>query len=409
MGKARAALEDGVFQTPVKPRVMMAVPQYPFPVVGGLERQAHELAKALLELGIEVQALSGKVEPSQPSRETVEGVLVHRIPWSRRKWLRFIRTPFDLLRVLCAQRNNYDVIHLHQYSWFGLFMILTARVIGKPILTKLPNVAGNGIPGMLASRFGALKLTILKLSDALVAMSEESLRELEAVGFQKGRTLATPNGIRLFKGKSNTPKKTRPGGKVCRVVFVGRLTEQKAIDDLLFAWAEVVRGGGHSAELELWGTGQLKPKLTQLCCDLGVLDTVIFKGHVDPVRDSLGEMDIFVLPSRVEGNSNALLEAMEAGLPIVSTRVGGTPMLVGKTGEAFLIDVGDRPALAKCLSELTRNTSLRERLGEAMRQRVVEYFDINSVARTYASAYQRLAVGARDRVGELSNPIITSI
>jgi glycosyltransferase involved in cell wall biosynthesis len=339
----------------------------------------------------------------------VEGVTVHRIPWSLRKWLRFIRTPFDLFSVLYAQRNNYDIIHLHQFSWFSLFAILAARILGKLILTKLPNVGEYGIPGLGKTRFGFLKIAILKLSDALVAMSKESLKELNVVGFPGNRVLATPNGIRIFKGETASRTEIHTDAKLCRIVFVGRLSEEKAIEDLLFAWAEVVNAGGHSAELELWGGGQLEPKLKQLSKNLGIQNSVIFRGHVETVRERLEVMDIFILPSRVEGNSNAVLEAMAAGLPIISTRVGGTPMLVGLEGDRFLVNVGDRVALTKCLLELIRDNSLRKRLGAVMRQRVVDHFDIKLVARTYASAYQLLIIGERNQISEISNPVVTEI
>jgi glycosyltransferase involved in cell wall biosynthesis len=284
-----------------------------------------------------------------------------------------------------------------------------ARILGKPILTKLPSVGECGIPGLVKSRFGFLKVAILKLSDALVAMSKESLREIDAIGFPCNRVLATPNGIRFFQVATTTTREIQPNAMICRVVYVGRLSEEKAIDDLLFAWAEVGKVGGHSAELELWGVGQLESKLKQLSKDLGIQNSVIFRGHVEKVRERLEAMDIFILPSRVEGNSNAVLEAMAAGLPVISTRVGGTSMLVGLEGERFLVKVGDWVALAKCLSELIRDTSFRECLGEAMRQRVVDHFDINQVARTYALAYQRLATGAGARVSELSNPVVREV
>ena len=84
----------------------MVVPMYPYPVAGGLERQSHELAKALLEYGIDVQVVSGAFARFQQSEESVEGVRVYRIPWIESKWLRFLRTPFDLFTVLFARRKS---------------------------------------------------------------------------------------------------------------------------------------------------------------------------------------------------------------------------------------------------------------------------------------------------------------
>lgn len=400
--------EKNIAKPRYSPRVMMVVPQYPYPVVGGLERQAHELSKALRELGVQVQALSGKVETGQPALEVVEGVPVHRIPWSRWKWLRFLRTPVDLFRVLHAQRNTYDVIHLHQHSWFGLGTILVAKLLDKPVLTKLPNVGELGIPSMAASRLGRLKLAILLRSDALVAMSQQSLSELESVGFPLGRVLATPNGIRLDGGRSLAIDETT-AVRLCRVVFVGRLSEEKRLDTLLDAWSKGIHADNAQATLEFWGDGPLELELRQKCSELGIANSVRFLGYVDGVCDRLSEMDIFVLPSRLEGNSNAILEAMAAALPIVSTRVGGTPMLVGIEGAEFLCEPGDEDALAANLLRLIRDRMLRERIGAAMRRRAEQYFDIHRVARTYVAAYQCLAAGQRDRVGEASNPVVAEV
>lgn len=399
------ASRDGVASSRFTPRVMMVVPQYPYPVVGGLERQAHELAKALRELGLDVQALSGRVEPGQPSYEIVEGIPVFRIPWSREKYLRFLRTPFELFRVLHAQRNTYDVIHLHQHSWFGLYTIIAAKLLRKAILTKLPNVGEFGLPGMAAKGLGRLKLAILLRSDALVAMCPESLAELDQARFPSKRVLATPNGIRLNGERSPVPHglwNTQP----CRVVFVGRLSEQKRLDVLLVAWSKVIRTAKVQGILELWGNGLLGSTLRQQCEKLDIVDSVLFCGHVHGVRDRLLEMDIFVLPSSAEGNSNAILEAMAAGLPIVSTCVGGTPMLVGKEGAEFLSPPGDSVALAENLLKLTRNPDLRTKVGSAMRRRVEQHFDIYRVAQTYSSTYRFLAAGQRERVKGASNPIM---
>ena len=388
-----------------KPRVMMVVPQYPYPVVGGLERQAHELAKALRELGLDVQALSGRVKPGQPSCEIVEGIAVFRIPWSRKKYVRFLRTPFDLFRVLYAQRNTYDVIHLHQPSWFSLFTILVAKLLRVPILTKLPNVREFGLPGVAAGRFGGLKLAILLCTDALVAMSRESLAELRQTDFPTGRVLATPNGIRLDRVRPMTNAlafDTQP----CRVVFVGRLIEQKGLDILLAAWSKMVHVEKAHAILELWGSGLIETVLRRRCDELRLADSVIFRGHVEDVRCRLPEMDVFVLPSHAEGNSNAVLEAMAAGLPIVSTHVGGTPMLVGHEGANFLCEPGDVDSLVANMLNLIQDPEVRIQVGSAMRRRVERHFDMSRVAQTYADAYRFLTVGQRDRVHEASNPII---
>ncbi|MGA7326777.1 MAG: glycosyltransferase family 4 protein, partial [Rhodomicrobium sp.] len=125
------------------------------------------------------------------------------------------------------------------------------------------------------------------------------------------------------------------------------------------------------------------------------------------VHQKLLAMDIFVLPSFNEGNSNAILEAMAAGLPVVSTRVGGTPMQVGPEGAGFLSTPGDIEGLATNISTLVRDPALCASLGQAMRVRAERHFDIRKIARTYAKAYSYLQEGKRNQIFEASDPIIT--
>jgi glycosyltransferase involved in cell wall biosynthesis len=360
-----------------------------------------------VQQNIGVQALSGKINADQESREIVEGIVVNRIAWPKQKFLRFIRTPFDLFSVLYRERHTYDIVHLHQFSWFGIFVILAARLLHKPVLIKLSSIGPRSLPGIAKSRFGALQLAIFKSADALVAMSAENLVELEAARFPSSRVLRTPNGIRIFPTSVDAVAHSK-SQDACRVVFVGRLSAEKRVDDLLHAWQKVVGATPTPAILELWGNGPAEQELKSLCSTLGITESVFFRGHVDFVRDQLPAMDVFVLTSNREGNSNAILEAMAAGLPIVSTRVGGTPMQVGAEGARFLITPGDRDALCDRLLELISDPALRKSAGDQMRNRALVHFDITVVAQTYAAAYRLISAGRRDDLATIGNPVIST-
>jgi glycosyltransferase involved in cell wall biosynthesis len=98
-----------------------------------------------------------------------------------------------------------------------------------------------------------------------------------------------------------------------------------------------------------------------------------------------------VLPSAYEGNSNAVLEAMEAGLPVIATKVGGTPMQIGPEGADLLVPVDDADSLADQLVRLINDSALRRAYGDAMRRRARDNFDIARIAKRYICAYQKLA------------------
>lgn len=383
--------------------VLMAVPLYPPPVAGGLEKQAHELAVQLVFRGHRVLTVSGRIAVNQSEVEQVDGVEVHRIgeainsPW---RWLARPLATWARLRRLVTKA---DVVHVHVFSGFGLFFIALARLHGKPVLVKLPGVGDDGLPGLARQRLGRLRLWLFSHADAVVAMAPQSLQELDAIGFPRNRVLATPNGIRL------TPRPSSRGPCVegCHLILVGRLLKQKGILDLLAALKILP---AHVAtlrwQLDLVGDGPLRADIESQIVAMGLQERVRVLGHQDDVGQALARCDAFILPSYREGNSNAILEAMRAGLPVVSTRVGGTPMLVGAAGAALLHEPGDVQALADRLALVIMQPALRRELGTAMRERVETYFDMSAVVSTYERAYENLVSNRRDDVSRVSNPVV---
>lgn len=381
-------------------RVLMFVPQYPYPVLGGLEKQSHELARALIRRGVSVQVVSGKIDADQANTDRVEGVPVFRVSWSGNKLVRVVTAPLAIAIHMWRHRASFDVVHVHQHSWASLYVLLVARLLRKPTLAKLPGFGDFGLPGIRRSVFGRIKQAILISSDSIVAMSPESLAELRAAGYPQSRILMSPNGI----DPDLYPLARHVGGPSCQVVFVGRLTEEKQLTLLLDVWADLCPGK-QDHHLHIWGCGPLDAELRQQAARLGIERNLTFGGHVGNVPTRLTDMDVFVLPSRAEGNSNAILEAMAAGLPIVSTAVGGTAMQVGPAGQAFLCDPGDDAALRNALSSLISNAPLRRLLGAAMRRRVEDHFHIAKVAATYAAAYQDLGERRAD-MSSISNAVV---
>ena len=380
-----------IYASEEKLSVIMIVPTYTFPIVGGLEKQAHELSKSLkFNYKINVQVLSTRFTEQQSQYESVEGIPVSRIPWVNSRMRRFLILPCHIISFFWKKRNKFDLVHVHENSPFALFTILIARIFNLPVLTKLPNVGKYGFTGLKNKSFGKIRQFILLRSSAIVAMSNESVDELITGGFPKRRILSVPNGITTTRNTSPTLLKNENKNKECRIVYVGRITEQKRLDILLRAWTDVVSHTDNKVTLEIWGDGPLRKQLENLCKELSIETTVQWLGHVENVRANLEEIDIFVLPSSHEGNSNAILEAMDAGLPIIATPVGGTAMQIGPMGNQFLVPVGEVESLKEKLIHLIKDKNFREQYGLAMRERVDQYFNIDKIAGTYLCAYKKL-------------------
>jgi len=124
----------------------------------------------------------------------------------------------------------------------------------------------------------------------------------------------------------------------------------------------------------LIGDGTERPKLEALAKDLGIEDRVFFLGDRTDVPECLSMLDVAVSPSPSESLSNAILEAMAAGLPLVATRTGGTPEVIedGQTG--YLVPFGNSPALAMQITSLLEEPHLRYRMGAAGRARIEQEF-----------------------------------
>ena len=324
-------------------RILMAVSNYPFPVVGGLERQAHELTKALVQRGLAVHALSSRFDQGQYGFEMIDGIRVHRMKWIEFRPVRFLLSPFSLARVLYKLKRDVDLVHVHNISWFGAFVTLIAKALGLPVITKLPNIGDVGIPGMRRRPFGGLRIALFKRSDAIIAMAPESMAELASIDYPPARVLKVTNGIPLLPAVTTMPLSS---SDVVTAVFVGRLLPQKGLLDLLHAWGSVKARATRPVRLHLIGDGPQADQLRALALALDLGETIEFFGYCGNVPAELAKADLFVLPSYTEGNSNAILEAMRARLPVVATRVGGAPIQVGSEGERFLVPTGDRVALA---------------------------------------------------------------
>jgi glycosyltransferase involved in cell wall biosynthesis len=362
--------------------------------VGGLERQSFELARLLVERGRQVTVLSTRFDPSHLSIQDVSGVRVYRLDTAG-----IVRQAMQLARALFGLRHSYDIIHIHNISWVCVPIILTASLLGKPTLIKLPNVGSFGIPGTAKRRLGWVWLRVFKRADAVVAMSDESVDELVDIGYPLTRVLRATNGVATNEFKI----RTRSSANHRRVVFLGRLSAEKGLNDLLSVWPDIVaRVPG--ATLEIFGDGDERAALAATIDAAGIQRSVSLKGHIPDVRPALRSAHVFVLPSYAEGNSNAILEAMASGLPVVSTRVGGTQRLVGSSGARFLVTPGDRSALRASLLELLGDETLRLSLGEAMEARAEKMFDIAVVADLYARAYDTLWTLNRDKVGHIRAP-----
>jgi sugar transferase (PEP-CTERM/EpsH1 system associated) len=174
---------------------------------------------------------------------------------------------------------------------------------------------------------------------------------------------------------------------------VGRLARVKDPMTLVRAFVHLlasIPNGRDRLRLVLVGDGPLRDEIEQLVQDAEVTDITWLAGNRNDVPQLLRAMDIFVLPSLAEGISNTVLEAMASALPVVATRVGGTPELVTEGVTGMMVPTADPVAMAERLKTYVENPELRTDHGRAGRKRVKENFSLEIMVERYLSVYDSL-------------------
>lgn len=170
---------------------------------------------------------------------------------------------------------------------------------------------------------------------------------------------------------------------------VGRLWPQKRMKDLIWA-ADLLKVIRDDVYLLIVGDGPERERLLRYRQHVHIEDRVHFLGHRDDVPRLMPCFDLLWLASGYEGLPNAVLEAMAAGIPVVATDIPGNRDLVVPDETGFLVPVGDRAALAQHAQLLLEDAPLREQLGSAGRQRVLQQFRVTDMVDAHARLYRDL-------------------
>jgi glycosyltransferase involved in cell wall biosynthesis len=171
---------------------------------------------------------------------------------------------------------------------------------------------------------------------------------------------------------------------------VGRLEPRTGTDTLLAAVA-ALRAERPDVALVVVGEGPLRAELEARARELGIASAVRFLGDRTDVDEVLAALDAFVLPSRTEGMSNALLEAMAMGLPVIATAVGGTPEVIADGRSGRLVPADEPERMAAAIARVLADVVGARRLGIAARAVVEERYGARSMVRRLEAVYGRVA------------------
>ncbi|MCC4282807.1 glycosyltransferase family 4 protein [Marinobacter salarius] len=344
---------------------------YPPPVIGGKEKQAHLLSKGLLSIGVKVNVISFRHNNNRSS--SFEGVKVTRLR-------RGLLLPFSMIFHLLRSRLSANILHIHTPSRVGRIVAVLGKIFGFSIVFKFPGQALAEYVGLLDKASWNL---VFKCSSALVVLESNTYERLvsKKLACSKVRTMA--NGVVL-----GTPSQANKN-IVPKLLFVGRLVELKRCVDLLHA-CSILKRKRVDFILSVVGDGPEKTTLEQLVEVLQLQNNVIFEGYREDPVSLMSESDILILPSRTEGMSNVILEAMSIGLPVIATDVGAARGLLGEFGSQFLVPPFRPDLLSVVLEKLILDEKLRDDYSRNLYLHCKEKFSITSVAQQYKSMYNSL-------------------
>ncbi len=282
-----------------------------------------------------------------------------------------------------------------------------ARVAGR--IAKVPVVVNTVATLVEGYDVTFLKKIVYVLCDRLTErfvdqfiVVSESLRKtiIRNHGIQPDKVIKIYNGIELdqYQPHPGSREKIRKDFLISEEEFLvgtaGRLVYEKGFEFLIRSVQKVLKTFPKTKFL-LVGDGPLKMKLENLARELGIMEYCIFSGFRDDIPEILSSLDLFVLPSILEGHPIVILEAMAMAKPIVASDINGVREQIenGRTG--VLVPRGDPQALAEAIKQMLKERIVAKKLGMEARKQVEEIFDIRRQVALHEEVYKGLLKGRR--------------
>ncbi len=414
-------------------RIYVAITTFS-PLVGGAETQTLAQCQLLRELDYDVQVVTFRHNKEWASYEEVRGVPVHRVAGvllgNRMGWPRLLQRFAYLLAMLVMswklwhERKNYDILQVCQFSLLVLPLAFMCRLARKP-MTIVVISAGAGKPtktdvsaALLAGPLDPstpwlqvdgktwidgdlygleqagpflvqyIRSLLRRMGAVVIVLSTRMQRYLIDHHFYLPGTRLIPNGVDTVIFQP-IPDDGFHEKRTQTVVCVSKLRYEKGIDVLLQAW-RLIHEQVPEAQLILVGSGPIQPQLMQLAAALEISESVEFAGLQSNVPAQFQRGTIAILPSRWEGMSNALLEAMACGMACVATRVSGSEDLIQEGSNGLLVEPDDYEAMAQALLALLQDPERTALYGKAARVTVEQHYTLEQIIALYTDIYHHL-------------------
>lgn len=367
--------------------------------MGGIERKIAAVLPRLNRDLFEVHLCC--IRERGPLADGLEqsGIPVHLVPFRSRL------DPFAMAKLSrLVKRKEISLVHSHMYR---SNVPATMLKLLNPRLKVIGHY--HNVDTWESTRQVALDRFLAHRRDMNVAVSEAVRRDVQSrLGLPDRLTTTLYNCVDLAEFRPLPPEARKevresigiePQDLV--VIMVARLVAQKN-QALVLSSAREILHAAPTARFVMVGGGPDEELLRRLASDLGVAQRVVFLGRRDDVPALLGASDVAVLPSLKEGFSNAVLEAMACGLPVVASDVGGNREVIDHGVNGFICDVNSNPSAAeppvndaqftRYVKRLLVETDFRANMARAALERV-QHYGLDAMVREIEQLYLEVLEG----------------
>jgi glycosyltransferase involved in cell wall biosynthesis len=338
-----------------------------------------------------------------PVREKIEalGIPVHmgklRAPINQP--IRFVVTILLLIKDLLAfiRKNRIQIIQ-SQLSRANKLAVVVGKLARLPAFPTIQNtmefVDRRSRWNLRVHINQAVDWLIFPIADRIVAVSQE-VKEIVHQRFRikRSKIIVLNNGIVFDESRSelvNIEKEFLIPKNTLKIISIGRLSYQKAMEVLISATAELVASGMCNIFVMIVGEGEDRKHLEKLILELGLCNCVKLLGIRHNVIELMKASDIFVMPSRFEGLSVAMTEAMACGLPIIASDAPGLKTFIIHGQNGLLFPVENHEALAERIFKLANDRDLREKLSYGAKHSFEREYDMRRNITPFAVLIQSM-------------------
>jgi L-malate glycosyltransferase len=374
---------------------------YEYPPLGaGAGNATKYILKEYAKEGdLEVDLITSSLDENYHEEKIGNNVILHKLPIGKKSQNINFQSQKDLLiytwkafffaRKLLREKK-YDLSHAFFTVPCGFLAWLLKKQYGLPYVISL---RGSDVPGY-NKRFSGLYVFLKPLikniwkNAAAVVANSFGLKTLALETNSKQEIAIIENGINTEAFFPDAER--RPKDKIILTSGASRITTRKGLNYLLGALAELIPVYPN-LHYRILGEGDEKNNLENLTRELGLAKNVEFLGNVLHEKTPVfyQEASFFVLPSLNEGMSNAMLEALASGLPILTTDTGGARELVKDGENGFILKMEDSADIVEKIKKLLTDPALQEKMAQRNRAIALEK-SWKKVAEAYKNIYQKI-------------------